>query len=277
MRTHLVEFGSVSEVIRDAVRFGVGDDAATIDARLRSAPRDDSGNPDYFNGYSWARLESAVANPPPALIQAVDAMRERIGDCIIPERRSRRIYSNSETGDELSPLAWAQRNPAGWTEIRSVARPRETLTIGINLGIGWKARTEDLLYRGAAVAALSDVLESAGHAVEIVAFKCTNDVTDRCERVSTRVLVKPSDSPLDIGAVAFALCEVAFYRLALMSANARRCPGTLTENWGGVVSLTPEERAGLDILAERDIRSEETALAWIRQHAAALSTDAIAA
>lgn len=271
MKTHLVEFGSVSEVIREAVHFGFGDDAKRIDERLRQAPHAGSANPNYCNGYSWSKLESAIVNPPSALIQAVDAMRERISDCVLPEKRSRRVYNNRETGDELSPVAWAQRNPNGWTEIRSVARPKDTLTIGINLGIGWSAKTTDLLYRGAAVAALSDLFESAGHAVEIVAFKSTLDVTHRCDRVSTRVLVKPSDSPLDIGAVAFALCEVAFYRLALMSANARRCPGILTESWGRVASLDAEDLSGLDIIAERDISTEPAAIAWILQHASTLA------
>ncbi len=270
MIPHQVEFGSVSEVIREAVHFGFGDDAKRIDERLRQAPHSEA-NPDYYNGYSWSKLESAIVNPPSALIQAVDAMRQRISDCVLPERRARRVYHNCETGDELSPLAWAQRNPSGWSEIRSMARPRETLTIGINLGIGWRAKTTDLLYRGAAVAALSDVLESAGHAVEIIAFKSTSDVTDRCRHVSTRVLVKPSDSPLDIGAVAFALCEVAFYRLALMSANARRCPGYLTESWGRVANLLPEERQSLDIIAEKDINTEAAAIAWILQHASTLA------
>ena len=51
MKTHLVEFGSVSEVVRDAVRFGVGDSADRIDERLRAAPHSGGANPQYYNGY----------------------------------------------------------------------------------------------------------------------------------------------------------------------------------------------------------------------------------
>src|SRR5262249_53575375 len=219
----------------------------------------------YFNGYGWRELESAIANPPQALLDAVDSMRERIADVAIPQSRTRRVCPKSEQDEELSALAWAMRDPIGWTQIRSIAQPRDTVTVGINLSVGWRQKPSELLYRGAAVAALSDILESAGHSVEIVAFKVTNEVTDRVGRALTRVTVKASDQPLDIGAVALALAEIAFIRLALMSANARRLPGTLTRSWGKVDSLAEHERTGIDILAERDITSESAAVEWIRR------------
>src|SRR5262249_15052926 len=112
MNTHNVTFGSVSEVIREAIAFGCGDDANTIDERLRGALH--SATSDYSNGYGWKELESAIANPPQALLDAVDSMRQRIADVAIPQRRARRICPNSEQGDELNPLAWATRDPIGW-------------------------------------------------------------------------------------------------------------------------------------------------------------------
>lgn len=259
------EFDSIRTVLAEAFAFGTGVSGSIdeIDRKIRGAHH----RADYYHGFTAKTLAKAVSNPPAALVGAVDAMRERVAELILPERRARRVCPKSEIGDELSPLAWAMRDPCGWTEIRSIHRPKDALTIGVNLSCGFHRRPEELLYRGAAAAALSDVLEHAGHAVEIIGFSAGRDLTDRSGSILSRLIVKPFDAPLDIGAVSVALCEIGFYRLAFITAEARREPGVIQDGWKCPRSLTASERAGIDILAEFDIRSEADAVAWIRQHA----------
>lgn len=265
-----LEYASIGELIGDALAQGIGDDAnvARIDERLRTAPHHYGKNPGYFNGYDIAKLRDAVGNPPAELLATVDALRERIGEAATPTVRRRRVIHGRESGEELSALAWIQRDPYGWTDIVSDTRPKLPLTIGVNLSTAWDRPASALLYRGAAAAALADVLAAQGHSVEILAFHACEKMARGTDRAYLRLTVKAADAPLDIGAVAFALSEVAFYRLAVLSAAARFARGTLSKGWGPVSRLTAQERIGIDILAEADIANEEQAVAWIQSHTA---------
>ena len=149
------------------------------------------------------------------------------------------------------------------------------MTIGVNLTVHSGQRAEHLLWRGAAAAALADILTGRGINVEIVAFWTISDMSTASKMVVSRYVVKRADMPLDLGAVSVALSEIAYARLVALYGLARHLPGVLSDGLGSCNTLPPQDRAGIDYLAESNITSRTAAESWLRASASQQETEVL--
>ena len=257
------ECGSVTEAVKDAL-----DDYAQnantqeyLRGRLLTAL---SGGDDWANNFTRARFLKELSEPSRHLLDAVDRMRERlVGEVATPSTPRRRVRRGQEFGEELDSDRYLAHSLSPWDRNVREQQTRRTVTIGCNLSVNAGVRPEQLLYRGAAALALADILSSRGVNVGIVLFNSRTDPTDRVERAVERYVVKDPLMPLDVSAVAFAMCEIAFFRVAMALGGMRHFPGSMHESLGHARNLPAADREGLDFLIEADVLSEDAATAWL--------------
>jgi hypothetical protein len=139
------------------------------------------------------------------------------------------------------------------------------VTIGCNLSVNCHIKPEQLLYRGAAALALADILTSRGFNVEIVCFDSRRDCSDVVERSVVRYVVKDHLMPLDVNAVAFAMCEIAWFRIVGAYGACRHFPGKVTDYLGSAASLPEADRKSVDFAIDADCLSREAAESWLKR------------
>lgn len=262
---HRIEYGSVRELVEDALS-----DYAQTDGnleRLRGIQAMAfSGTASWGNYFTRERLLDQVFNPAPELMAEVDRMRERLmGELPLPIRPRRKLRRGLDCGDELDVDRWLVRDPNSWERMDRTTDAKRTVTVGCNISVHHLCGPEDLLYRGAAAVALADRLTQQGCNVGIVLFKVSLEPSTRVDRGVLRCQLKASDMPLDLPAIAFALCEIAFYRCVVVVAGARRWPGTLAKGLGAPVLLPEADRRSVDFLIDSDVRSESAAVSWLNR------------
>jgi hypothetical protein len=262
---HRVEYGSVREIVEDALSTYA--QTPENEARLRALHAlAFTGDYKWANYYTRERLLDQVFNPPGDLLRAVDRMREHlIGELDLPTRPRRQVRRGLDWGDELDADRWLHRDPAPWERTERAPEPRRTITIGCNVSAHHQIKPEQLLYRGAAALALADLLTSQGCNVGIVLFKCVESPTNQVEQGVVRCVLKAPDMPLDLSALTFALCEIAFYRCVVVCAAARRWPGKLGSGLGYPNGLPAPDRRGLDYLIDSNVLGEDAAVSWLRE------------
>jgi hypothetical protein len=164
----------------------------------------------------------------------------------------------------LDPDRWLVRDLAPWERVVREVQPRRTVTIGVNLSVNCTVKREELLYRGAAALALADVLTSRGVSVGIVAFYSVGRPTQTVGQGVVRYALKDPLMPLDLGAVTFALCEVAWFRVVGACGAVRHWPGKVDPSLGYAMPLPAADRAGLDYVVDTDVLGEAKALEWLK-------------
>jgi hypothetical protein len=230
----------------------------------------------WSNYFTKATLLDSIANPPKHLLEAVEEMRRQLVDEINPPVCTRRrVRRNQEWGSELEAESVLVRSLTPWDRITRETQPRRSVTIGVNLSICARQRAEELLWRGAAAAALADILTSRGVNVEIVAFWCIDGMSSASAKVVSRYVIKRPDMPLDVGAVAVALAEIAYARLVALYGLARHMEGVLSDCLGHPEPLPVQDRAGIDYLAETDITRRGAAEAWLGECVSRQESEAI--
>jgi hypothetical protein len=257
------ECNSVSEAVADALDDYAQNDSTAeyLRARLDLAL---SGRDKWANKFTRSRFLRELSNPSQHLLDAVDRMRERlIGEVDVPAAPRRRVRRGQEFGEELDSDRFLTRSLAPWD--RSVREPqgRRTVTIGCNLSVHAGQTAEELLYRGATALALADLLTSRGVNVGIVCFDSTDHPTNTVPRCVMRHVVKDPTMPLYVSSVAFAMCEIAYFRVVMAIGQIRHLPGRMDECLGFPASLPAADRQGIDFLVERDVTSEEAAAEWL--------------
>jgi hypothetical protein len=70
--------------------------------------------------------------------------------------------------------------------------------------------------------------------------------------------------PLDVPAVALAMCEIAFSRIVGVCGEARHWPGSLRSGFGTPAPVPAADREGIDYLIDADCLSRESAEIWLR-------------
>ena len=263
---HRIEFTSIREIVEDALSDYAQNDPNR--ERIRDA-RDMllSGSERQGNYFTRRKLLDEVFNPPADLIQAVDRMRERIiGQLNLPTRQRRKLRRNLDWGDEMDVDRWAARDLSMWERVERAQEPKRTVTIGCNIAVNHHQAPEELLYRGAAALALADILTERGCNVQVILFEAGSGPTTAVETSVVKCVVKAADMPLDLGAIAFAMCEIAFNRCAVIMASARHWPGTLRSGFGRSRELPTQDRANVDYFIENNVRSETAAIEWLREH-----------
>ncbi|MCY3024596.1 MAG: hypothetical protein NTW87_36945 [Planctomycetota bacterium] len=261
---HRIEFGSIREIVEDALSDYAQNDPNR--ERIRDA-RDMllSGSERQGNYFTRRKLLDEVFNPPAELLSAVDRMREKIiGELDLPTRQRRKLRRNLDWGDEMDVDRWAARDLSMWERVERAPEPRRTVTIGCNISVNHHQAPEELLYRGAAALALADILTERGCNVQVILFETNGSPSSAVETGLAKCVVKAADMPLDLGAIAFAMCEIAFNRCAVIMASARHWPGTLRSGFGHSREAPAQDRANADFFIENDVRSEAAAVEWLR-------------
>ena len=197
-----LDYRSICELMADAERFGEAAYTAnipTVDGHVRDA----AGRSRFYNGYTWDTLRACVANPPAHLTAAVDELKRQIESAVdLPLAKRRRIRRGLDYGDDIDAGRYARRDPCCWSAVVREQAPKPVVTIGVNVTVHYKRMPHELLYRGAAAAALADCLTDAGYSVEILAFQVVDELSAGTPRLVQKVTVKAPDAALDISAVA---------------------------------------------------------------------------
>lgn len=262
---HRYEFKSVREAVEDALT----DYAQNEHNRERIRASQDaalSGSDSWGNYFTKERLLAEVFNPSAKLRDAIDRMRERLVDAVeLPTVARRRVRRGMDYGEEIDADRWLVREPNCWE--RNVREPqaRRTVTIGCNVVVSGSRKPEHLLYRGAAALALADLLTQQGCNVQIVMFKCASEPSSHVARSVFRYELKSPDMPLDLSAIAFAMCEIAFCRTVAVCGGYRHLPGKLTSGFGIPSEVPAADREGIDYLIDKDVLNEEAASQWLRK------------
>ena len=265
-----VEFDSVSEIAEIAMATGAGNNVTNIHAADHHIAK--SGGAAFYNGYDRAKILDALDHPPEDLVLAVERIKDQLETTtVVPTGRRRRTVRQLEMGDELDPIAWVSRSPEGWSETRYQTERKHLVRIAVNISVNWQRKPDELLYRGAAAAALADALIVQGYSVEIVAFRSITKPAKYVRNAVTKIIVKRPDAPLDLAAVAFALSEIAFYRLIAMPANTRLLRTIVSGNWGVTAPLPDSDRAEFDIVLDSDILTEAAAIAVVNSYATGIT------
>jgi hypothetical protein len=270
-----ITFDSVGEAVIDSMADYAQNEGnrKMIAERLASHM---SGYDSWANRYTKAKLLSTIENPPRQLMEAVEEMRATLMSEVCPPQSSRRrVARNQEWGDELNAEHVLSRSLTPWERMTRENQPQRSVTIGVNLTVHCGQRAQHLLWRGAAAVALADILTQRGVNVEIVAFWTISRMSNESSMVVSRYMVKRSDMPLDIGAAAVALAEIAYARLVALYGLARHIPGTLDDGMGRCEALPEVDRVGIDYLAEATITSRDSAVAWLRNSAGLRESEAL--
>jgi hypothetical protein len=259
-----ITFESVGEAVIDSMAdYAQNEGNRTMIAdRLASHM---SGFDSWANNYTRAKLLATLEHPPKHLLDAVDQMRQAMVDEISPPVCSRRrVIRNQDFGSELTPESVMVRSLTPWERMTRENQPRRSVTIGVNLTVHSGQKAEHLLWRGAAAAALADILTQRGVNVEIVAFWTISTMAAGSRMVVSKYVVKRADMPLDVGAVSVALAEIAYARLVALYGLARHMPGVLDDFLGRCETLPAADRAGIDYLCESNVTSRTAAESWLR-------------
>jgi hypothetical protein len=79
-----------------------------------------------------------------------------------------------------------------------------------------------------------------------------------------KYVLKESTMPLDIGAITFALGEIAWFRVVGAVGGQRHLPGRSSQGLGGAAILPPADCESLDFLVDTNVLGEERAAEWVK-------------
>lgn len=224
---------------------------------------------------TWLRRQAQQASP-----DVLDVINSFVGevstfmpDMKTQQKRRRRLRGEA-FGEEIDADKFLARTPEMWERTVRVAQPSRTITIGVEWSISAGQRRHDLLYRGAAAAALADWLSRNGYSVGISAvFRADRqDITNKGANIAS-LNIKSPNMPLDIGSCATAMCEVAFVRGVMLYATMNNTRGRVGGSMGCPKPLSAEQKTlfGFDVMVPMGITSEEAALKFVREQAAQIS------
>jgi len=258
------EFGSVSEAVKDALEdFAQNAHNRTfLNTRIARAL---SGVDSWASRFTRERFLAELSNPARQLSEAVDRMREKlVGEIDFPKTPGRRGRHGQEFGESMDADRYLARDPMAWDRSVRVETPRRTITIGVNLSVNCDVNGDEMMWRGAAALALADILQTRGFNVEIVAFSSTRGPTDKVRQSVMKYLLKDSTMPLDIGAITFALCEIAWFRVVGAVGGIRHLPGKASSGLGSAAILPTADCESLDFLVDTNVLGEERATEWVK-------------
>lgn len=261
----LFHFPSVSRI----VEYALGDAPCSHplnEERLRDFWERHEGSARYWNGHTVESVLAELRCPSRARLEAVYELREKIRLSLPPRPSvSRRVRVGMPDGEELDPMAWIGRDPDGWAGLVRAERPSSSrlVRIAVNLAASCEKSQEEFLHRGAAIAALADLLTSRGRSVEVVAFTAAVDSWRRGGEYAERIVVKRSGDPLDLPMLSLCLAEIAFFRVVCLSAMIKFAKSMC--HYGlGIPRSTPKSLTrDFDAVAEFTILNKAAAVAFV--------------
>lgn len=258
------EFDSVGSVVEYAFSRGAGDMAGN--ARFADSWLVRYSGESWVAGATEDKVRQWLSTPPADILSAVAGIRDRIAEQVEPPTRKRRkLDRNREDGAELDPQAFIERRADGWTDVRAVRAPKSVVRVAVNLAVSCSRGRDELLYRGAAVVAIADVLSAAGHSVEVMAVHCASRASRGESTQAICVTVKPADAPLDVSSLCTACCEIGFFRYVVLAASARLAVGAVDPGLGYPRRLGSTEAKGMriDVAVDADVFDRESAIAAV--------------
>ncbi len=244
------EFGSITECVECAY----SDELRDPVNRKLAGSYPEKGREKFFNYQNRDTLMAALDKTPRHLLNAVADVKERIESRIeMPVAPRRKRKYGMDQGDELSLDAWVQRNPEGWTDMVRENKPKHVVRIGINVAIMCTKKPKDLLYRGAAAAALADIVTTKGYSAEVTVFDARVGLTYKEPKHLQIITAKPANAPLDLGAIAVAASEIGFFRVIHLINACRLAEGQVNDDQGQVSSIFEEYRRGYDAILDGNV------------------------
>lgn len=257
-------FNSITEITALAMNKEAGEDLNRLYANARLADVGGSNQDlrEYYGHHnrSCQDIADAPGNPPKHILEAVEKARQQLADKVKPPQRKRRkVRRNLADGAELDPQAWLERNPEGWSEIVHHLLESRLAKIAVNVTVSAGEHLDRLKWRGAIAAALADLLTAAGVSVEITALVCIRGFSSDMPALTCEVRVKEADTPLDMGAVAVALADAAFFRCVMLNALARKSTGMVSGWMGYPESASKEVAERFDLVLGTDLTDRNRA------------------
>lgn len=177
-----------------------------------------------------------------------DALRD-LGDITPPQSvRRRRVWTDHGDSVDMQRV-YAGRSDVAFSRCARVTRTAPAVvTLVCNTSIGHTHHPDELFWRGAAAAAVSDALTEAGYHVRIVLQNYGKLATTHDPILDLRVILKDERSPLDLSTLCGTLCLPGFTRSivygAMFGMDKREIDGHL--NIPKTYTAAPGEIAGFE-------------------------------
>lgn len=144
--------------------------------------------------------------------EGAERVRQMLADVEAPTPVSvKRKLRRGDQGDELDihavyrgalDRAWSRRQ-------RTHHRSRMTVRLALQVGGSKTMVADEMFWRGAAIAKLTEVLEDAGYGVEVV---CAESTLQRSNVIHQLFVLKDAGSPLNLDQLAGVVCNAGFFR-----------------------------------------------------------------
>jgi hypothetical protein len=192
----------------------------------------------WLGGVSYEEMQEMLVHGWPEGAQRALALAESFRDALPEPTQIKRRKVWSDQGDDLDRdrLMLGHVDQA-W---RRTTRTEQVATKVVRVAMPWahgsKKKAHELFWSGAAAMALTDLLETAGYSVELLAV---NAVTDRANvwMQSVVVTVKEAGDPLRPDAVAALFCHAAPYRYYGITAIGG-APTRVGNRWGHIYAAS---------------------------------------
>lgn len=229
----------------------------------------ENANSRWYNYYDLSRVTRELETPPEcgaAVKQLADDLEEQHQFT----EKKRKVRHRLPDGDDLDPVAWAQRDPEGWSATVKEQQAKGVIRIAVNIVVSAGKDPEDLFYRGAAAAALADVLEGAGYSTEIVGFISVQGFYSKKRKSHNAVLsvtLKEPDQMLDVNSVALATAEIGFFRVIGLAALTVSTEKEIAAGMGRPGDLPDGMKENFDIILDADVFNYKDAKQTIEKYA----------
>jgi hypothetical protein len=210
--THYRVFDSVEDLIESSAAASVDRQPLHIFHLEKFVGRDFS---------TWEEVYTAARAAWPEGVETIRRMADEMADADLPRpaNRRRRPRFEEQDGDEVDHDRLRTGQSFWRTTSRSACRAPQTVVIVIDVNAKAKIKHRDILWRGAAAIAMTELLEAADFRVELWivhrAFKAYADGSSHCHAVC----LKRAADPLDVATFASAVSGW-FYRSLMFRAKA---------------------------------------------------------
>ena len=187
---------------------------------------------DFFGDVSWTEAVQLARYGWPegaARIEALSArMRERVGRRLAEVETPQVFHDVAGFAPDVGAFLAGEPEPMlAWTP---AIADKPTVTVLAHTGMFAYSNLASYERRGAATAALVDLLEHSGVRVELISFHAVDGIAD------WRVVIKRPDMPLDLDRLAFLLAHPASHRrinFAVREQTTAENGGFGAQNYGG--------------------------------------------
>lgn len=219
---------------------------------------------------SLKTFEDQLAHKTPAsVVDPILALSEELkSEVKLPVRPRRKRVRNLEMGDELDLDRTVLRCPTPWDEIQRPPDSKKIVHLAVNFGIHCGGREEDTYWRGAALLALSDWIESQGVTTEIEVFNVARFPTVDMpaeDRLMCRTKVKRAGEPLIVDQVAMTACTITYFRGAHLMAYPQLLPSRVQRGLGFSDRCPDSYLDRWDFMVDSSVGNRHDAVEWLQK------------